>query len=306
MKETRQRSTYHDTGRYRLAYANEFREMLKGHRGIIRTAIGLMDKASSEYSPPNFRVGTTRLQWNKQTETWEDVRWINLPFPEMKPKGLAIGRGVIFLPGESLRDEKSGLEVALLGKSRRQKESLISYSVRRDKSDYFRLNLGDRSFFVKRSFITNNPGFTEFANMEKARDLLKDLLFVKVIEAQLGYLDKKQSWYVSSWQNLEEAGFMSIGAILMEDVDDYGRLRSDEFKDHWGYVKAESVLKKQIEQIRKRLKPADLDGDISVNLFYNSTSKTFILLDVSLTRAKAGKDPRSILGDPFGYPTEEF
>jgi hypothetical protein len=269
----------------KMAYAQEFRDMLRKNPGIIRAAIGLTEKAEEEYNPENFTMGDVELQWDKDKGSWQIVREDGKQL--RKPEPLVYGRNAPMRPGEKITDEKSGLEVTLLGKPDRI--IYLRYLNRKDKASYFRMNFKDESYFVKKASLTNNPGFTEFKNTHAAAEKLKHLDFVKVVECQLGYQDNKGSWYVSKWEDLEAAGYDSVANMETVDFNDYGDPIDIDFENQPGHEQ----LQDQIDEISEILGEDNLNIDLHANLFYNPQTKHFVLLDVS------NNDPDQMLGSPF-------
>jgi hypothetical protein len=300
-KETTPTTSSHETKNRKLAYNIEFRNMLRENLGIIKTAIELADRAVAEYNPPEITVSGIRLKFNRVSGKWlqeqkmfamrdgeidintyDESRWVPMNF----------GRAMVLVPSEPIRDKKTGLEVIVLGKSNREfSNSWWSDIVRIDKCDYLRLNFRGHSFFIKRSFITENPGFNEFKNTVSAEKALKDLDFIKVVKPKLGFQDKNQSWYVSEWQELESVGFAPYEQMTASGIDDYGN-QVDNL-----YRKGEETKKRideKVEEIRTALKRVCVGiPDLEPNLFYNPNTETFILLDVtSENSATLGKPIR--------------
>jgi len=297
-----------ESGDKKLAYNNEFRQMLREHTGIIKTAVELADKAANEYHPADAKYGIIELRYNPETRRWEMQRerhifgedgkflYSDTGEPLYEPSGwepFNYGRGVILAPDEPVTDETSGLTITTLGRSNRElPQGMPVRAVIVDDCDYFKMQLEDDAFFVKRSFITINPGFTEFRNTVQASELLKDLDFVHVVSAQLGYQDDHQSWYVSKWVDMESAGF----AMYDDPISDYGTIVERAPKDarEWflGFETEEEYrdVKQKADLITERLKSAHLALDVDANLFYSRQTKTFILFDVT---AKNGE----ILGE---------
>jgi hypothetical protein len=294
-KETQPGVTSSTTENKKLVYVDEFRNLLRENPGIIKTAIALTDKAIEKYNPPNVVVGKTELKYEKETGRWlrqqtdyiygddgkitfdesggaitKPGRWITMDF----------GRGTILYLAKPVKDKNSGLEVAVLGRSNRD----FGDGGRIDKCDYLKMTIKNKSFFVKRSFISINPGFTEFENTTSAKELLKDFEFVKVVEAQLGYQDKNESWYVSKWEEFETDSFGS----LEHSFDDYGNMigrisGKEEYED----------AEQKAKQIKEKLREAGIHRDLGANLFYSRKIKSFFLLDVT------GEDPSRMLGNPM-------
>ncbi|MFA6519999.1 MAG: hypothetical protein WCT44_00120 [Candidatus Paceibacterota bacterium] len=266
------------TGKRRIAYQEEFRNLLREHPGIVRTAQKLANQAIAEYSPPELKMkneeGYVReLQYDKETGQWlrlvddelYEIKNGKLFFPDLDPDvklgdwiPMDFGRGTLLYPGKPIMDESSGLVVSVLGRSNRELSN--DFTIRRDKCDYFTMTIGDKTFFVKRAYVTTNPGWSEFKNTISAKEVLKDLPFVKVAEAQLGYQDENESWYISMWETIENAGYDSYSTTFRT-------------KD----------LVEKVDKIRDRLRSVSLDYDVSANLFYSPFTETFILVDVTGT-----------------------
>jgi len=299
--------TSFETENRKLAYANEFRSLLKENPGIIKTAEVLIDKAIDEYNPPDTSFGVIELTYDKESGKWfekgrkrpvmKDRSMVftesGEPLLERVPMGY--GRGTILVPGKPVKDDATGLELNLLGRSNREfYTSSWSDTVRVDKCDYLRLNFKGESFFLKRSFVTTNPGFVEFSNVTSAKEALKDLDFVRVVDAQLGYQDKNESWYVSKWEDLERAGFSPHN----ESVNDYGEITAVPRGTPGSYLGYESEdeynqVQERVKTIKQKLTQKNIQRDLAVNLFYNRVTKTFMLLDVT------GEDPDKTLGNPI-------
>jgi hypothetical protein len=290
----------------KLAYDLEFRKLLRENPGIINAAIELANVGVLEYNPPAVMYGKTELRYDKKSQKWlyEARRSV---FKDGKialdEKGEPIyesgnwrpmdfGRLVILAPGNTLKD--SNLELTVLGRSNR--EIAAMNGTRIDVCDYFKLSLQGHTFFAKRSFQTKNPGFQEFENTLKATEALAGLDFVKVIEAQLGYQDQHESWYISKWEDLEGAGFAPYQKGMgMTEVDDYGKIHGLKigekgafvgFPSREDYDEAEAKYK-IIEQILMT-HTTHYFYDLGANIFYNLKTKTFVVLDV--TGGK--KDPK--------------
>ena len=257
----------------KIAWDRKFREMLRAHPGIIKTAIALVDKAIDEYAPENTTYGSLELKYDKET-----ARWLEEKHAGYRP--LAYGRGTILVPGRPMMDDKTGLEVVVLGRSNREMQGMIR--TRFDKCDYLKLSYDGKSFFVKRSFVTTNPGFIEFSNIQEAKELLKDLPNVGVVDAKMGYQDKNESWYISKWENLETDGFQSDP---YNQLNDYGKnkLPAETQDSFFAFENERDYLnyKQGRKLIEEKLKPTGIDRDLNANLFYNPKTKTFILLDVT-------------------------
>ena len=262
----------------KVAWMREFREMLRENPGIVRAAIRLADQAVAEYDPPEIEMENEeglerKLKYEKATSRWlrlvEDEIWATdskgkIYFPELD-EGVKLGdwipmdfgRGTLLYPGNPIADQKTSLVVSILGRSNREFQR-ESFTVR-NKCDYFIMTIDGKSFFVKRSFVTTTPGVAEFKNSMTAKEILKDLPFVKVVESELGFQNKDESWYVPRWENIENAGYESYNQLTLLPTG----------------------LAEKAAKIRQRLTEAGLGYDIGANLFYNPGTDHFILLDVT-------------------------
>ncbi len=271
----------------KIAYDDlEFRKMLRESPGIIKEAIALATRASEEYEPQPIAIKNTEVSYDKESGQW--LQADGEPATE--------GRGTFISPGKTFTDENSDLEVAMLGKSKRELESENKKSVRVDDCDYLKINFKGHSFFVKRSFVTINPGFTEFESTIKAKEALKDLNFIKVVEAKLGYQDKNESWYVSEWQEIEQAGFVPFDTLSLGGIDDYGNsidgFSRNDFRSEASQMRF-AELKIKAQRIENTLRRAGVNtGDLYANLFCNFNTGTFILLDVGVDEKGLGNPNR--------------
>jgi hypothetical protein len=286
-KETTPKISSHRTEEIKLAYNLEFRNMLREHPGIIKTAIELADRAVAEYDPPNNPI---KLSHNREVKfDREKVKWLEevRHFMEKggkvqyQPSGepitihagweeLTIGRGTVLVPGKPVRDNTTGLEIIVLGRINSAKGLLGN---RPERSDYLKMTLDEKSFFVKRSWATTNPGIVEFHNTLSAKEMLKDLDFVKVVDAQLGYLDKNESWYVSKWEDLQKDGYFP----LTSNLDDYGK---DIIAEYRNLIGQNRNIGEKVALIREKLAPLNIQ-DLDANLLYSLKTKTFVLFDVT-------------------------
>ncbi|MBI5220303.1 MAG: hypothetical protein HY978_00495 [Candidatus Liptonbacteria bacterium] len=212
-----------EAGPRKIAYSKEFRKMLRERRGLIGAAVRLVGEAEEQYRPENLRLGGLELTWNPEMSYWEGYLHGAGPLPVDK---IMWGRGVYLKEGRPLKDEKTGLEVVVLGKSNRVFPHRDAPSpTRLDITSYIKMNIGSKSFFVKKSTATIGPGFVEFVNTVKAIDIQKKINIenLEIVEMQLGYQDKRQSWFVAEWHDLERIGFFPIDALYGGRWDDYGR-----------------------------------------------------------------------------------
>lgn len=258
------------------AWVRELRTTLREHRGVIKTAISLSNQAVEQYNPDRVKFGVLDVEYDKKEAKWFGVKNGIL---DRSPRQIMV-RGTMLAPGKPIMDEPSGLEVTLLGRSNREIRGW--HHTRIDKCDYLKFTLDSKSFFVKRSFVTINPGFVEFHNTLFAKELLKDLDFVRVINAELGYQDQNESWFVSKWEDLEEAGY----APYRTTVNDYGKITriSEEVEGSYGGFESKKEylnVQKKVKLIEEKLKTLSMDLDMEANLFYNHQTKTFILLDIT-------------------------
>lgn len=97
-EDTREITTFEGTQR-KLAYTNEFRQILREHPGIIRTALTLTQKAEDEYKPDNLRVGLYELSWDKESSSWHTVKYGDRIYDPPKPHGFFMERGAYIKEG---------------------------------------------------------------------------------------------------------------------------------------------------------------------------------------------------------------
>lgn len=270
----------------RLGYAQEFKDMIHEHPGILRTALRLTQEAEDEYNPPNIRVEPAELQWNKEKTEFEVIKHGDRTLEEPMPYGEFIaGRGVILVAGETLKDPKTGLEVTALAKRN------LDASRRKEITTYFKITLEDKSFFIKKSVATMFPGYKEFKNSIKAKKFLSGLKDLQIIEAQLGYTDSHQSWFVSKWQDLESEGFFPYEALWgYSNPNDYGEFPEEQEVDSFHLNLVEKV-QSTIKQIETRSTEAGIHiFDLEANLFVNPKTGKLFFLDVTEFRIWDGTD----------------
>jgi hypothetical protein len=285
-KRIKEGVTMHEVGAKKLAYLQEFRDLLKESPGIIKKAEELIDKGIEDYNPEDIVLRGAHLKYDKGNVRWfEEKRRVVLG-PDGKIQydhdghvvtthagwgPTFLGRGTFLSPGETMTDEETGLSLTILGRSNRVFHT--SRIVREDKSDYIKVTLGGESYFIKRCSATFNPGFTEFKSTIKARDVLRGMSYVKVIEPQLGYQDEKDSWFISKWEDLKGLDYRPQNSL-----DDYAtgvgyeKLRTNEDYDNYEFKR------RNIEDV---LRKAKLNLDLDSNLLYSQETGTFILLDVA-------------------------
>lgn len=267
----------HVSGDRKLGYKNEFRQLLREHAGIIKTAIALSQRAEEQYDPPDTLWGGVLCHWNKEKTEWEQVSYFGRVYPEPKP--FSFQRGIILKPGQPQSDSATGLEVTALGISRRDFTPLtLRRVIRVDRASYFKMSKGSKAFFVKKSTATINPGFEEFSNAELMRNALNDLGDVKVVDAQLGYQDSYHSWYVSDWEDLQ--GFVATNVFGgLNPINEYGEIVPD--RKFMSPEEYREVIKVK-ERIRVKAKAAGIEIlDLNANLFYNPRTKKYVLLDIT-------------------------
>lgn len=291
---------FRESGDMKLAYNPEFRAMLREHPGTIEAAVRLTEQAEAEYNPSPISIETTEpcveyrydktkntyLPFNIKTGQPQEIRW--------KP-----GRNTFLKEGVPVFDEKTGLAVIVLGMCERNDPN--GGPGLYDKTTYLKMDLDGQSYFVKKSLSTANPGAQEFYSSFQVCDLLKDQTDVSIVEAKLGFQDKHESWFVSKWIDLEQGGYAPADKILTLDYDDYGKrlYNPNPHKDDSievleqeaqarGFTTGEDY--RRFNSRKKELDKLFLKHnlrDARKNLFYNISTKHFILIDVQV-----GKQPR--------------
>lgn len=124
-------------------------------------------------------------------------------------------------------------------------------------ADYLKVEIGDNAYFVKRDygFHWDGSGIQEMNSLKKAKEVLKDMQGVEVVDFQLGYCDDKnrKSYFVSKWMDLP-----TVREASEENV---------------------SVLTK-FNEINKKLSDAGFIDAHEKNMFYDKTTDTIYVFDV--------------------------
>ncbi len=141
-----------------------------------------------------------------------------------------------------------------------------------DDYKYYRLKVsaGGASFFVKveKDAILNyttTKGADEYASTLSAKETLKDIPWVEVVEPLLGYQGTGRSFFVSAWRDLPRAKEY-LAELAKKDQGD----RSTE------YAELESKTKQLIAAL-----PEFEDID-TYNMFYDAAAKKIVLYDLGL------------------------
>lgn len=267
----------------RLGYTNEFHRIVEANPGILNAALRLAQQAEDEYDPPSIQIGIGELKWNKAKTRYEVIKQNDQELQEPMDYSLFIlGGGLVFVPGETLKDKDTGLEVTLLGK--RDRDDLMAathWRIRNERTSYFKVSLGNNSFFVKKSNATDNPGYEEFTNSHKVAEALIDLKDIEVVHAQLGYADDRQSWFVSRWEDLESKDFIPFDSWY-GNVDIYGQFMPEEEYDAVKKMATKVKIEPIITDIAKRLQKLGLTlTDIPNNFLYNPKTGKMFFLDIT-------------------------
>lgn len=150
--------------------------------------------------------------------------------------------------------EVDGIKISLVSKA---------YNNHETQGSYYKVETDKEAFFVKTipGFFTNGLGQEELSSLSNAKNLLKDVIGVEVVDFQLGYDDvHNTTYFVSKWQ---DEGFL----------DDYlsslkGRQQNPQYAN----------LKKRFAKIQKILiRFADVEMH---NIFYNPKTDILTIFDI--------------------------
>jgi hypothetical protein len=132
---------------------------------------------------------------------------------------------------------------------------------------HYLVEIGKERFFVKRE--DNLPSFidNEFNSTKKARELLKDLPWIEIIDEQLGYKKDNILIFVSKWD---------------DRLDERKRIHLDSYlkliKENPNKIEEREEIFDKIKMIQFRL-----SGFIDVNsqnMYYDTETKKIILFDL--------------------------
>ena len=131
---------------------------------------------------------------------------------------------------------------------------------------YFKLDIGEDSFFVKSkpktAINTKGEGYDEFKSTSEAKQKIKDIPWVEVIEFQVGYQDNKgNTFFVSKWRDLPRLD------LHIKDLRDKGQ--NSEVAD----------LSEKVGKLRELL-PDFLDFKAH-NMMYDPEAGKIVLFDLS-------------------------
>lgn len=118
------------------------------------------------------------------------------------------------------------------------------------------------------------------------KEALRDIDNLGVVEAQLGYSDDRQSWFVSKWEELESNGFAPNDAWVSSTPNDYGEfeplVRKKNGLTYRDPAYLERIVVPMEKEIEKRARAIGIRiSDLRPNLFYNPDTERFFLLDVT-------------------------
>ncbi len=282
-RESLPQAKYSESNLGGIGYTDEFREMLKERPGIVKSALELMVKAEAEYAPSNIDFYNHELSWNNEHTRWDVVKEKGADIEAYPYSRLIFGRQTILKDGGQYFDEKTGIKLTILGKTDREFQELMSSFVfRHDITSYFKLEIDGHSYFIKKSTATITPGDVEFKNTIKAKEALKDLEFVKVVDAQLGYSNGRQSLFISKWEEMEGEGFFPYDSVVGSTPNDYGEMLDwDKLRELYGEKGNE--LKRRVSLIRDKLEEAGISiRDLDPNLLFHPETFDMYLLDVTV------------------------
>lgn len=122
---------------------------MREHPGIVGSALILTLQAEDRYDPGELQIGRGTLQWNKEIENWEFIKFGDRAYD--KPQDIRrhiLARGAFLKKGDPVTDPTTGLEITILGRAKRDFKTL-GRGRNVDRTTYLKMALGDTSFFVK-------------------------------------------------------------------------------------------------------------------------------------------------------------
>jgi len=133
--------------------------------------------------------------------------------------------------------------------------------VRMHPADFFRVDIEDKSFFVKKKGPKSGGGTHEMKSLRSVADKIKEIKGVKVVTYKLGYSDKfGNHYFVSEWLNYPR-------------LKEYIEKLDDSQKSH--------DLQSRIVELESKLNKEFIDV-ASYNMLYNPTDDTIYLFDIDL------------------------
>lgn len=136
---------------------------------------------------------------------------------------------------------------------------------------YYKVSFDGQNYFVKKASlhetIRSGGGVSEVQGMLEAKELIKDIPDVEVVDYKLGYQDHWNTLLVSSWNE-------SLQNTLQNDLE------------------AAKILKNKIELIRSKLKPHFFDVKLQ-NMAYDKEKEKIIIFDF-ITKPSKDSDKKMI------------
>lgn len=259
-----------------LNYADEFRTFLAETPGSLNAVLECINEAEKHFEGETDRVQIANGKYHNyilHDDTWyyadEESK-----LDESLDEGIA-SHNSFSLNGPVYGNPDLGIRVQSLGHSRK---FLYKDGRPNAHSDYYKLAIKNKDFFIKKSTDTWNPGHNEFKSSLKALEIAKELGDVEIVDFQLGYTDKNASYFVSRWIDLSE--YVRLDVYLWEKFEGY-----DCFSPQ-----SQSV-KKRFKVIAEKFKQWFDFGE--VNCFYNPNIHKFLLLDLSQKKQRYRQIPNA-------------
>ncbi|TSC80747.1 MAG: hypothetical protein G01um101429_56 [Parcubacteria group bacterium Gr01-1014_29] len=144
-----------------------------------------------------------------------------------------------------------------VGKSIDEDDIKVTYFQERNWSHNFKVEVNDKSFFVRKE-LGRGTGFKAIRGFKEAAQRIEGKEDVRLIDYQLGYTDKMgNDYFVAKWENLPV-----MGDYLSRDLPDEER----------------KFIAQKLEYVYDTFK--DYDDVTTGNMFYDPEKKQIVLFDL--------------------------
>ena len=157
-------------------------------------------------------------------------------------------------------------------------------------TDYYKLKINDKSFFVKVTGKTNEAsggGFREIVSMKKARRILEKegIDWAEVVSYKLGYDDGKNKYFVSEWRDCLQKNLMQYLERLGEN---FRSPTPEESTENWlsEFERYRFALEDKYRKLKKVLS-GQFHDVLAYNMSYDPESKKIYIFDLKDKQVKA-------------------